>query len=88
MNCNAAYCESSLAKRASPAPAHGQGFSHIIAGSRRLLTHAPKAKQGNAVPSGGKQRLPRRQLMPVTRRADQPRSGIEIPQCSGTVRVR
>src|SRR5215813_2966822 len=28
-----------------------------------------------AEPSGGKQRLPHRQLMPVTRCADQPRSG-------------
>src|SRR5262249_53915036 len=37
--------------------------------------HPRVRKQGNAVPSGGKQRLPRRQLMPVTRRADQPRSG-------------
>jgi hypothetical protein len=32
--------------------------------------HRRVRKQGNAVPSGGKQRLPRRQLMPVTRRAD------------------
>src|SRR5215471_17604988 len=37
--------------------------------------HRRVRKQGNAVPSGGKQRLPRRQFMPVTRRADQPRSG-------------
>src|SRR5262245_8234459 len=37
--------------------------------------HRRVRKQGNAVPSGGKQRLPRRQLRPVTRRADQPRSG-------------
>src|SRR5262245_3953317 len=37
--------------------------------------HRRVRKQGNAVPSGGKQRLPRRQLMHVTRRADQPRSG-------------
>jgi len=39
MNCNAAYCESSLAKRAGPVPRHGQGsrryFPDIIAGSRR-----------------------------------------------------
>jgi putative ABC transport system substrate-binding protein len=39
MNCNAAYCESSLAKRAGPVPRHGLGsrryFPDIIAGSRR-----------------------------------------------------
>src|SRR5215468_2881864 len=48
----------------------------VILDSEQFRPHDRRVrKQGNAVPSGGKQRLPRRQLMPVTRRADQPRSG-------------
>ena len=55
---------------------HGGIVEIEIVGERGVRQpHRRVRKQGNAVPSGGKQRLPRRQLMPVTRRADQPRSG-------------
>src|SRR5262249_20463075 len=60
MNCNAAYCESSLAKRASPAPRTAKAFPISFAGSRPLgnrINHTmsafdPKRKSVGAVCCG------------------------------------